>query len=403
MTSPDPPLPRSQPGATGSASARRLLLFAPNLSGGGAERTLARLATHWADQNRDVTLVTLAPRSPEDFPVSRKVRRVALAMTYDASGPLGGLRNNLARVRRLREEIRSYRPDVVVSFIEQANVLALLAARPLGTPVVVSERTDPSLHPVSRLWSFLRRHTYRRCAALVVLTDEIADAMRPIARGRPIEVIPNGVQPPSTARKPGSQIILGVGRLEQAKGFDRLIDAFAQIAERHPQWNLVLVGDGPQRAELERMVSSRSLQSRVQFAGRVDDPSTWYARADLFALPSRYEGFPNALLEAMAHGVPAVAFDGPAAVRQIIRHGTDGLLVSHHDVPAFAEALSTLVTDADRRTAMGEAARDVVTRFSLDAFFARWDAVIDAAASGASRSVESTGRERASAPRREGE
>lgn len=375
--------PHAERGTEFPMSALRLVLFAPNLSGGGAERTLARLAAHWAGQGRDVTLVTLAAESAEDFPVPPGVRRVGLELTADSGGLVGAIRNNLRRVRATREAFRAALPDVIVSFIEQANVLALLAARPLGIPVVISERTDPARHPVSRLWGFLRRRTYPCCAALVVLTEEIAERMTPVAGGRPVVVISNGVAVPTIPRGSGrSQTILGVGRLDPAKGFDRLIEAFARVAGRSPQWDLVILGEGPQRRHLEGLVAHHELGDRVKLPGRTADPSTWYAAVSLFALPSLYEGFPNALLEAMSCGLPAVAFDGPSAVRQVIRHGTDGLLVPQGDVLVFSSSLELLMDDPERCRRIGEAAREVVTRFSLDAFFARWDAVVDAAAGG---------------------
>lgn len=367
--------------------AKRLVLFAPNLFGGGAERSLARLATHWAGQERDVTLVTLAPVSPADAPLPASVQRVGLGLTADARGLAGAVRNNLRRVRAVRDTFRASRPDVVVSFIEQANVLALLAARPLDVPVVIGERTDPARHPVGRLWHWLRKRTYPRCAALVVLTKTIAGQMCECVGGRPIVVIPNGVAKPVPMSihvpvTPDTFAILGVGRLDRAKGFDRLIEAFARIADRHQQWRLVIVGDGPERQRLVEQIESFRLQTRIDLPGHVSNPSPWYARADLFALPSRYEGFPNALLEAMAHGKPVIAFDGPSAVRDVIRDRVDGLLVPDDDVPAFAAALSGLMSDSDRRKRMATSARAIVSRFPLEAFYQRWDAVIDAAAGG---------------------
>lgn len=375
------------------AAAKRLALFAPNLSGGGAERTLARLATHWAEQNREVTLVTLAAASPEDFPLPAPVRRIGLGLTGSARGPLGAVRNNLRRIRTIRAAICDARPDVVVSFIDQANVLALLAVGPLRVPVVISERTDPSRHQVGRFWNWLRRKTYPRCAALVVLTEEIAAAMQPVAAGRPVVVIPNGVAGPTIPRVPEEQrierTVLGVGRLSPEKGFDRLIKAFRWVADESgfpPRWRLVILGDGPERTRLEGLARSCPPES-VALPGRVDDPADWFARADLFVLPSRYEGFPNALLEAMAAGIPAVAFDGSPAVRRIIRPGIDGVLVPEPDDPqgdiaALLGGLHELVSDDDRRRRMGNAAREVVQRFGLAEFHARWDAVLESAANG---------------------
>lgn len=352
---------------------------------------LARLANHWADEQHDVTVVTLADVSQDDFQLSSEVRRVALRLTGDSRGVIGAFRENLRRVAALRQVLREARPHVVVSFIEQANVLALLAGRPFCIPVVISERTDPSRHRAGRIWEFLRRRVYHRCAALVVLTEEIAEQMRPILRGRPIVVIPNGIGPPAVPRVPEEQrserTVLAIGRLSPEKGFDRLIKAFryqAQTLDRFPPWRLVILGEGPERSRLCGIARSCP-QGSVALPGRVDDSASWLARADLFALPSRYEGFPNALLEAMAAGVPGVAFDCSPAVRQIIRPGIDGLLVPEPDDPKgdvanFVGALGELMTDADRRRRMGEAAREVTNRFSLEDFFRRWDEVIAVAA-----------------------
>ena len=367
-------------------SAARLVLFAPNLHGGGAERVLARLATHWAGQGRNVTLVTLDVASPNDFSLPRSVRRLGLGLTVDSTGPVSALRNNLNRVRAVRRAFRDARPEVVISIIDQTNVLALLAARPLNVPVVVAEHTDPAAHPLSPVWQRLRRWTYRRCAALVVLTDRAADLLRPIVRGRPVVVIPNGIGPPTieaVRRNDGEErTLVGLGRLSREKGFDRLIAAFGQVAERHPQWRLLIHGDGPARDELQTLVVERGLAGRVMLPGRTDSPEAALAAADLFALPSRYEGFPMSLLEAMAAGLPAVAFDGISGVRQILRDRIDGLLVPDGDVAAFATALGELMSDGAGRRQMGGQARAVVDRFGLDAFFARWDAVLEAAVRG---------------------
>ncbi|MBA3312205.1 MAG: glycosyltransferase family 4 protein [Planctomycetaceae bacterium] len=364
-------------------SPARLTLFAPNLSGGGAERTLARLATRWAEQDCDVTLITLAAVSPDDFPLPANVHRLGLALTADSHGVLGAVRSNLRRISAIRAAFVAARPDVIVSFIEQANVLALLAARTLDVPVVISERTDPSRHFAGRPWEFLRRRVYHRCAALVVLTEEIADSLRPIVHGRPVVVIPNGVATPRVGEEANGNdrrpLVTAVGRLDGAKGYDRLIEAFASIAGGHPEWRLTIVGEGPQRTVLQRQIIEAGLAERVELVGRVSDPSDFFAKASLFVLPSRYEGFPNALLEAMAAGLPAVAFDGPASVRQIVRDKVDGLLVPDGDVTAFAACLEELMQDEELRRSLGAAARDVVDRFSLDAFFRRWDELISSA------------------------
>ena len=360
---------------------KRLLLFAPSLHGGGAERTLARLANHWTEQGRFVTVMTVAAAHSNDFPLLPGIERIGLGLAGNG-GLLGKLPSNFSRIWAVREVIRDLRPEMVVSFIEQANVLALLAARPLDVPVVVSERSDPAKHAISPPWPWLRRYTYPQAAAVVVLTKETAELISSFVPSDRITVIPNSVPAPPANPEPESNvppepIVLGVGRLSHEKGFDQLLEAVALLESRgtFSGWRLVLAGEGDARAALEEQAAALPA-GMVEFTGQVSDPNEWYRRASLFALPSRYEGFPNALLEAMAAGLPAVAFED-AATRQIIRHDWDGLLVPAGDVVALADALSTLMQNPTHRETLGRAARDVSGRFAEQEIWSRWDAVVD--------------------------
>ena len=360
---------------------KRLLLFAPSLHGGGAERTLARLANHWTEQGRFVTVMTVAAAHPNDFPLLPGIERIGLGLAGNG-GLLGKLPSNFSRIWAVREVIRDLHPEMVVSFIEQTNVLALLAARPLDVPVVVSERSDPAKHVISPPWPWLRRYTYPHAAAVVVLTEETAELISSFVPTDRITVIPNSAparseKPDQDANVPREPIVLGVGRLAHEKGFDQLLEAVALLESRgmFSGWRLVLAGEGDARAALEEQAAALP-SGMVEFTGQISDPNEWYRRASLFALPSRYEGFPNALLEAMAAGLPAVAFED-TATRQIIRHDWDGLLVPAGDVAGLADAISALMQDPIHRETLGRAARDVSRRFAEREIWSRWDAVVD--------------------------
>jgi glycosyltransferase involved in cell wall biosynthesis len=156
------------------------------------------------------------------------------------------------------------------------------------------------------------------------------------------------------------------------KGFDLLIAAFAACVDRFPGWELVIVGEGPARAELQAQIDMLGLRERVLLAGRAGNIGDWYQRAQVYILSSRYEGMPNALLEAMCHGLPVIGVDCETGPREIIRHGADGWLVPPNDAGALAEGIATLMADEALRQRLGAGALGVRHRYSLAAVAAEW-------------------------------
>jgi GalNAc-alpha-(1->4)-GalNAc-alpha-(1->3)-diNAcBac-PP-undecaprenol alpha-1,4-N-acetyl-D-galactosaminyltransferase len=367
-----------------------------SLAGGGAERVMTQLASHWVRQDRHVTLVTFYPESHDYMRLDARVdRRVVGAST--GGGGLRGLAQGLMRVRRLRQEIVGTRPDVVVSFMDRTNILTLLALVGTGIPVVVAERTDPTRQRIGRIASLLRRLTYPRAAAVVVQSGNVLRWAEGVAgRGR-ARCIPNAVKTDgSEARSRSSgadeaifddmeRTIVAVGRLSYEKGFDLLVRAFGRVSGPAREWRLMILGEGEERATLLRLAGELGVGDRVLLPGWVPEPARLLESAGLFVLPSRYEGFPNALLEAMACGAPVIAADCPSGPAEIVQHGIDGLLVPPEDDVALAEAMERLISDSVQRGRLGKRARTVSRRFSPARIMALWDDVVRDAAATAGR------------------
>jgi len=363
----------------------RITLFSPALSAGGAERVLSLLANALAAEGHVITLITLADCATDFFPIDPAIHRVGLAAQSLSGGLLDALCNNIGRIWRLRSALRDSDPEALIAFCDQANVLALLASRGLPCRVIVSERTDPSLHDIGRLWSGLRRLVYPWADTVVVQTEAVAAWLRrEIPRAR-VAVIPNPVLPPSVTKNADSAqsrspVIIGMGRLSHEKGLDRLLQAFAAVSPAFPNWRLHLLGDGPLREALQTEAERLGIAARVTFPGNIAEPAGHLAAADLFVLPSRYEGFPNALLEAMAAGLPVLAFDCPSGPAAIIRQNVDGVLVPADDVPALKEQMARLMADAGERQRLGGAAVEILDRFGMPALLQQWIDLMNASA-----------------------
>lgn len=345
-----------------------------SLNGGGAERVMAGLASRLQSRGHGVTLLTLDKGVNDKHETATEVKRVFLDVMRDSASKLAALSNNFQRIGSLRKAIRDSHPDVVLSFCDATNVLTLLATFGLSFPVIVSERSDPEKQIMSWPWGTLRPRLYHRAAGVIVLTDTAAASVTSWCKGPPI-VIPSAVQCLTQGRqaKPivqDKKMLLGVGRLEHEKGFDRLVSAFGSIASQFPSWHLKIVGEGKARTQLEQQVCSLGLSDRITLPGWIRPIDPVYHAADLFVLPSRYEGFPSALLEAMAAGVASIAVDCESGPRAILRNEVDGLLISNNE-QAMQEAMRRCMADEPLRARLAKEASHITTRFG-------WDAMVDA-------------------------
>lgn len=359
----------------------KICFFIWGLRAAGAERVLSFLANAWSAKGWEVVILTMEDGRAEPFyPLDPAIEIRPLDLLADSSSPIAGLLHNLHRVRALRREIRALRPSVVVSFIDKANVLAVLATRGLGIPVVISERTDPSRRTLGRLWNTLRDLAYPRADAVVFQSQAVREWFPPRVREKGV-VIPNPVpEPPAgPGPEPGRRRplrLVAIGRLFPVKGFDLLLCAFAMAEARVPGWTLDIWGEGPERGALEELIRTLGLSDRVRLPGLTDRPFEVLRGADLFVLPSRAEGFPNALVEAMACGLPVVCTDFGGAAREIVRDGIDGRLVPAEEPSALAAALTDLMSDPEARARLSARAGDVVARFSCERVLGLWEGAL---------------------------
>ena len=362
-------------------SGMRITLVIPTFSSGGAERAMAAMANYWAGNDHEVSLITIAPVGDDFYPLLPRVRRIGLGMLGNSRTIVDAGRNNFHRVKLLRQELRASRPDTVISFLDTANVLTLLASAGLGLPVIVCEQIDPRQHRIGRVWEMLRRILYPRADAVVVVSAAMLNWAYGLVRQEAAKFIPNpmalSLQQSNRCSipRPGGTIA-AMGRLTRQKGFDLLLEAFARCADRHPDWSLVILGEGDERNRLEALRAKLGVDGRIRFLGCVSDPEKTLQQADLFVMSSRFEGFPLALLEAMACGLAVISTDCPTGPAEIIQDGVNGVLVPPNDVEALAAAMDRLMASHSERMQLGLRAVEVTERFGIEKVMALWDSLV---------------------------
>ncbi|MDB5824853.1 MAG: glycosyl transferase [Herminiimonas sp.] len=366
----------------------KLLIFTDDLSAGGAQRVATSLANHWAGRNWKVTIVTLAPVSRDFYPLHYAVKRISLDLSGQSANVIVGILQNWRRVVALRTTLMRARPEVALSLMSTPNVLLAFASRGIaGLSAIGSERSFPPRLPLGWAWDAIRKKMYGHLAAVVTLTEECAEWVKMHSSARVVPVIPNPILWPLQKHEPriapesichrARKILIAVGRLAAEKNFELLIKVFAQLAPDHPEWDLVILGEGPERQVLEANVKAAALEGRILLPGIAGNMGEWYARAELYVLSSHFEGFPNALAEALTHGLPAVSLDCDTGPRDIVRHGVDGLLVAPGDDDGLKTALSRLMRDGSLRAELSCRAVEARERFSMQRVAGMWEKLFD--------------------------
>lgn len=364
--------------------AQRVLVVISSLGGGGAERVVVDLCEFLANEGRHVILLTLDTEISDHYQLSPTVERQNIHIMGKSRNIFESLINTIKRLIKIRTTIVKLQPHTVVSFVDLTNIRILAALFRSGIPTIISERIHPAYHDIGRIWHMARRLTYPLAGALVVQTGDAREWASKHLYQRKTYIIPNAVRLRKFSNVASSKplqspprLILAVGRLNRQKGFDLLIEAFRRSGLAEKNWQLIILGEGDERGALEDQISSSDLGDAVGMPGYVENVAQWYAKAELFVLSSRYEGFPNALLEAMQFSLACIAFDCPSGPSDIIEHGKNGWLVPGQDEEALTKALVYIADSIDLRPQLGRAAIEVRQRFSPDTVYLKWSKLID--------------------------
>ena len=381
--------------------AHDITLLIYSMSGGGAQRVMLNLIRMWSEQGLRICLITSLSRDSDRYSLPADVTRLS-ATRSNMWGLLDSVRQRYLRsaswrrailrtahavlrvlcvvrdVYMLRKTLRTADSPVVVSFLTFTNVSTILASAGLGVRVVVSERIDLDRQPRNWPWHTMRPWLYRYADAVTANSRGALKSMESYVPKSKLHFVPNPVSFPSApvAGTRRENIVLNVGRLTRQKAQDVLLKAYARVVAEMPEWRLVIVGYGQRKDELQALASSLGLSGCVEWIDWTTEIERYYEKAGIFVLPSRFEGTPNALLEAMSFGLPSVVSDSSPGPLEHIVDGKNGLVVPVDDERQLAEAILSLAANQELRDRLGASARRTIEALNNDDIQDVWAAVL---------------------------
>lgn len=346
---------------------------------GGVEKMAISLMNEMTNRGFEIHLITWDEAFAKAYyPMDDRICWYKLD-TGDATQKASWL-TRLKRQLLLRRAVKSIRPDCVIAFQHGPFLTIALSILGLQIPTIAAERNAPERfdHLRSGKIRSLIFQSFRLAKVITVQFDEYRSGYPNYLNNRIIS-IPNPVNVSCEKANPiiannGYYYILTVGRLSYQKNVHSLIDAFSKVVPHHPNWKLKIVGDGEDKAELTRVAFELGVGEQVEFVGTVKNVVSLYSTSHLFVLSSRWEGFPNALAEALSCGLPCIGFSECAGVNRLIIDGKNGILaLGNGDVESLAKALDTLMDDHVSRKSMGEQAVYTMQKYSPDKVYELWE------------------------------
>lgn len=361
-----------------SRQLQKIMVHINSLGKGGAERVASLLASRFAKEGIEVVIATEWTEEQE-YEVDKRVKRVHAGLT-EKQEEKGRIAKYRFRIKNLRNILLEEKPDLILSFCVKANYRAIQAAEKTGIPVIVSVRNDPKEDYVGKAKAIMNKLVLNKADGCVFQTEE-AKAFFAEVLQKKSTIICNPVDKKylKAEREPALAKILYVGRLVEQKNPMLLVNAFEEIYQKYPQYQLFLYGDNFEDQCKEELLSylekpeKAKIKEHIHFMGRSDRLEKEMADAAMFVLPSNYEGMPNALMEAMAMGLPVISTDCPCGgSRYWITHGVTGQLVPVRDVKAMTAAMEYYIQNPKEAEKMGENAKKRLEAASLDKVYEQW-------------------------------
>ena len=353
---------------------KKIMFYISSLAKAGAQRVILNLTESLLAKGHAVTIVTTAIVENEyELPAGAKRIISDISEEEITSNRVTNLKNRFCKLRNIW---KSEKPDVIISFIGKNNFMAILTAWGLKIPVVTSVRGDPKEEYYSKMTQLLAKTLMGKSAGIVLQTPDAKEYF-PKWMHKKAVILENPLNPDFVENYyDGERIteIVSVGRIDSNKNQKMIIDAFYKIAEEFTDMNLVLYGDGEDREKLVKYVADGPYRERILFPGAVSNVKERIRKSKLFVLSSNTEGMPNALMEALALGIPCVSTDCPCGGPRMLMEGKDnGILVPVGDVDKMAEAMKTILGDEELWIKYSKNAYKITEELKPDIVNDKWE------------------------------
>lgn len=355
-------------------SGGKKIVFVGFLSGfGGAEKSMVMIANGLAKLGHEITIISLK-NNKVVYEIDNKVKYIFIP---DREGKK--IKNISFRVWDLKNKLKEIKPSLVISFWLQPAIFSVILSKYIGFKTIYSERGDPTDKEYNGILGGLRNICFKFIDGFVFQTEGAKKCFSKQIQNRstvinnPVYIKYNDYVIPNKRRN----VIVNVGRLHKQKNQKLLINAFAKISNLFPEYKLEIYGNGELKDELEIQIEELGLDKKIVLKGTTNKLFDEIVDANLFVLSSDYEGMPNALMEAMALGVPCISTDcSPGGARELIKHGNNGLITSRNSVDELAQAMEFVIENPKDGEKFGSRAKEICNTHSVENILKMWDVFI---------------------------
>lgn len=344
------------------------IMFVMNqMTSGGAERVVSILANGMSERGNRVSLV-ITFNSEIHYEINNKIEIIK----FNINKELSQVSRNIKEIKSLIKLLKEKRPDVIISFIR--NVNCIIAANIVGIPVIISERNNPKYDPKSKIWRVLRKIIYPYADGIVFQTEGAKSYFSKKIKDKSI-TIPNPLLediPMKTNYKDQRKEIVTIGRLSEQKDQITIIKAFSEINKKNSDYKLIIYGEGELREKLKEQIGQLGLNDFIEMPGNFKDIHKKIKEADIFVLSSKYEGYPNALIEAMAIGLPVISTKCEYGPTDILENYINGVLIPVGDFESMAKEIEKLIFSYSKRKSLGQNAIRIREKLELNLILDKW-------------------------------